>query len=587
MSSASNFDPVTLEILWSRLISIADESAAALLRTSFSTIVRESNDFATVLMDANGDSLAENTGGIASFNGILPRTVKHFLARFPKPTWKAGDCVITNDPWLATGHLPDITMVMPIFHDAQLVGFSGSIAHSPDIGGSLWSADCGELFEEGLRIPPMKYMREGVMNEDLHEMIVGNVRVPDQVIGDLHAQVTANRVCARRLREFLDDAQMVDLSALSATLLQRGDQAMRLAIEAVPDGVYQAASDADGFDEQTTHIECAVTIKGSEVCIDYAGTSAQIARGLNCVMNYTHAYSAYPLKCALDPDTPRNEGSYRPITVLAPEGCILNPRFPAPCNARQLTGHLLAGVIYKALAQAVPDKVLADCGGAPTMRAVFSGDDGRGRRFSQILFASGGMGASTQGDGLATTAFPTNSGAGSIEAFESIAPLVVWEKSLRRDSGGAGQHRGGLGQECEIESRSSASLQLSLLSDRWLHPAQGMLGGHAGACTQIRFDDGRTPHPKSRTHIEPGQRLRLSYAGGGGVGDPLTRSRAAVRADLLDEYITVEQARAIYGLNDDSSDDSIDGSRDGLSNGSGNGSGNGLNDSANDSVDEA
>jgi len=551
MSADSNFDPVTLEILWSRLISIADESAAALLRTSFSTIVRESNDFATVLMDANGDSLAENTGGIASFNGILPRTVKHFLQRFAKDTWKPGDCVITNDPWLATGHLPDITMVMPIFHDGQLVAFSGSIAHSPDIGGSLWSADCRELFEEGLRIPPMKYMREGVVNDDLHEIILGNVRVPDQVIGDLHAQVTANRVCARRLQEFLDDAAMVDLSALSATLLERGDKAMRRAIEAIPDGVYLASSDADGFDDETTHIECAITIKGTEVCIDYAGTSAQIERGLNCVMNYTHAYSAYPLKCALDPDTPRNEGSYRPITVLAPEGSILNPRFPAPCNARQLTGHLLAGVIYKALAQAVPDKVIADCGGAPTMRAVFSGDDGRGRRFSQILFASGGMGASAHGDGLATTAFPTNAGAGSIEAFESIAPLVVWRKTLRTDSGGPGRQRGGLGQECEIESRSSASLQLSLLSDRWQHPAQGMLGGHPGACSKIRFDDGRTPHPKSRTRIEPGQRLHLSYAGGGGVGDPLQRPREAVRDDLIDGYISAAQARDIYGLDEE------------------------------------
>lgn len=545
-----DFDPITLEILWSRLISIADESAAALLRTSFSTIVRESNDFATVLMDANGDSLAENTGGIASFNGVLPRTTKHFLVRFPRHTWKPGDCVITNDPWLATGHLPDITMVMPIFHAGELVAFSGSIAHSPDIGGSLWSADCRELFEEGLRIPPMKYMREGEANEDLQAVILGNVRVPDQVLGDLHAQVTANRVCGRRLDEFLEDAGMVDLQALSATLLERGDQAMRRAIEAVPDGVYQASTDADGFDDQHTHIECTLTVLGSEVVIDYEGTSAQIDRGLNCVMNYTHAYSAYPLKCALDPDTPRNEGSYRPISVQAPEGSILNPRYPAPCNARQLTGHLLAGVIYKALAQAVPERVIAECGGAPTMRAVFSGDDGRGGRFSQILFASGGMGASMHGDGLPTTAFPTNAGAGSIEAFESIAPLLVWRKALRTDSGGAGRQRGGLGQECEIESRSREPLQLSLLSDRWQHPAEGMLGGRHGAPSRIAFDDGRMPHPKSRTRIEPGQRLKLAYPGGGGVGDPLQRPRDAVRSDLLDGYISESAARALYGLDE-------------------------------------
>ncbi|MGY8935063.1 MAG: hydantoinase B/oxoprolinase family protein [Alphaproteobacteria bacterium] len=546
--AASQFDPVTLEILWSRLISIADESAAALLRTSFSTIVRESNDFGTVLMDANGDGLSENTGGIPSFSGILPRTLKHFLARFPKETWKPGDCVITNDPWLATGHLPDITMSMPIFYKDVLVGFSGSIAHSPDIGGSLWSADCQELFEEGLRIPPMKFLEEGKPNEGLREIILSNVRLPDQVLGDLNAQVTANEVCGRRLIEFLEDSELNELSALSGTLQQRAETAMRNAIEEVPDGAYHATLDADGFDEDETHLECTVTIKGTDLDINYDGTSPQINRGLNTVMNYTYAYSAYPIKCALDPQTPRNEGSYRPITVSAPEGCILNPRFPAPCNARQLTGHLLAGVIYKALAHAIPDQIIADSGSAPSMRAVFSGHDPRGNRFSQILFASGGMGACPQKDGLPTTAFPTNAGAGSIEAFESVSPLIVWKKELRQDSGGAGEFRGGLGQECEIEIRSQGPLQLSLLSDRWHHPAQGVLGGKEGATSEIGFSDGTTPHQKSRTKIDPGKRLHMRYAGGGGYGDPAKRDKDQVRQDIADGYISPAAAKRDYGV---------------------------------------
>ena len=549
-STGIEIDPVTLEILWNRLISIADESAAALLRTSFSTIVRESNDFATVLMDANGDSLSENTGGIASFNGILPITLQHFLRRFPRETWLPGDCVITNDPWLATGHLPDITMVMPIFHGGQLVAFSGSIAHSPDIGGSLWSADCSELFEEGLRIPPIHFLREGLAVEPVHEMILGNVRVPEQVLGDLQAQVTANQVCARRLQEFLDDAQLTNLSALSATLLDRADRAMRRAIEEVPDGVYHAAIDADGFDDDETHIECTVTVKHNTLAVDYAGTSAQIARGLNCVMNYTHAYSAYPIKCALDPETPRNEGSYRPISVTAPQGSILNPTYPAPCNARQLTGHLLAGVIYQALAQAVPERVIAECGGAPSMRAVFSGYRNDQSRFSQILFASGGMGASAQGDGMGTTAFPTNSGAGSIEAFESIAPLVVWKKEFRTDSGGAGLFRGGLGQECVVECCSEQPMALSLLSDRWKHPAAGMLGGLHGAASEIEFDDGRVPHPKSRTVIRPGEKLTLRYAGGGGYGDPNARPSERIEADVADGYVSAADAARYYRWSD-------------------------------------
>jgi N-methylhydantoinase B len=549
MTSAlrTNFDPVTLEILWSRLISIADESAAALLRTSFSTIVRESNDFATVLMDENGDSLAENTTGIPSFVGILPRTLKHFLARFPKEQWRPGDCIITNDPWMATGHLPDITMAAPIFHKGRLVGFSGSIAHSPDIGGSVWSSDCREVFEEGLRIPPMKFLSEGKPNPLLVEMIEANVRVPDQVMGDLDAQVTAQRACARRLEEFLDDAGMVDLTALSGALQQRAEMAMRHAIEALPDGTYRSSVDADGYDADETHIECAITIEGSNLHVDYAGTSKQIDRGLNSVMNYTYAYTVYPIKCALDPVTPRNEGSYRSVTVDAPLGTILNPRYPAPVNARQLTGHLLAGALYGALAQVVPKKVCAESGSSPTMRSVYSGTDVKGNRFSQILFASGGMGANAQQDGHSCTAFPTNAGSGSIEALESISPLIVWKKEFRQDSGGEGKHRGGLGQDIEVEVVSAEAIRLSLLSDRQKYAPRGMLGGRDGAKVEIRLADGSKPHPKSRGTLKPGDVLTLRFSGGAGYGDPRERDPEAVRRDIRAGYVSAERAKQAYG----------------------------------------
>jgi len=548
VAARTEFDPVTLEILWSRLISIADESAAALLRTSFSTIVRESNDYATVLMDANGDSLSENTAGIPSFVGILPRTLKHMLARYPKDQWRPGDCLITNDPWMATGHLPDITMASPIFYRDQLVAFSGSIAHSPDIGGSLWAADCRELFEEGLRIPPIKFLNQGQPNQDVLDFILGNVRVPEQVLGDLYAQVTAQQVCARRLSEFLDDAGMPDLTVLSQALQERADMAMRRAIEAVPDGEYRYALDADGFDEDETHIECRIVVDGSNLHVDYAGTSKQIDRGLNSVMNYTYAYTVYPLKCALDPLTPRNEGSYRSITVDAPLGSILNPTYPAPCNARQLTGHLLAGAIFGALAQAIPDKVIAECGGAPTLRSLYSGTDRQGNRFSQILFASGGMGASCAADGLSTTAFPTNSGAGSIEAFEGISPLIVWKKELLQDSGGAGKHRGGLGQEAVVEVVAKEPLRLSLLSDRHRYAARGLLGGKDGGLVEIKLSDGTQPHPKSRSTLNPGDRLSMRYGGGAGYGEPSKRDPAAVVEDVKNGYVSAEAARRDYRL---------------------------------------
>ena len=541
------FDPITLEIYWNRLVSIADEAATGLLRTAFSTIVRESNDFATVLMDRNGDSVSENTGGIASFSCILPRTAKTFLRKFPAETWRPGDCVATNDPWIATGHLPDFTIVTPIFHRDRLVGFAGSISHSPDVGGALWSADCRELFEEGIRILPIRLLREGTWNADLVELLSANVRVPQQVLGDLEAQIVANDVCVRRVDEFLGDTGLPDLQGLSAALQQRTDRAMRRAIAGVPDGTYRATIEADGFDAQVTRIVCAVTVEGETMLIDYDGTSAQIDRGINCVMNYTHAYSVYPVKCALDPFTPRNEGSYRAITVRAPERSILNPVYPAPCSARQLTGHLLAGAIYQALAPVLPDKVIADCGGAPTMRALFSGRRNDGDPFSPGLFASGGMGAAPHRDGMATTAFPTNVGAGSIEAYESVAPLLVWKKRLRTDSGGPGTFRGGLGQEVEIELRTDAPVRLSLLSDRHAHPALGICGGQPGAPSVIRFDDGSHPHPKSRCAVNPGQRLTLLYAGGGGYGDPRLRDRAAVARDLEDGIISEHAARRDYG----------------------------------------
>jgi N-methylhydantoinase B len=541
------FDPVTLEIFWSRLISIADEAATGLLRTAFSTIVRESNDYGTVLMDRNGDSVSENTAGIASFSCILPRTTKAFLAKFPADTWRPGDAVVTNDPWIGTGHLPDFTVVSPIFHRDRLVGFAGSISHSPDVGGSLWSADCQELFEEGIRVLPMHLLRAGEWNADLLDLLLGNVRVPRQVLGDLQAQVVANEVAVRRITEFLGDTGLDDLQDLSAAVQQRADSSMRRAILAVPDGTYHATIEADGYDAQTTRIVCAVGVAGDTMHIDYAGTSGQIDRGINCVFNYTHAYSVYPIKCALDPLVPRNEGSYRAITVSAPERSILNPVYPAPCNARQLTGHLLAGAIYQALAPVLPEKVIAECGGAPTMRALFSGINADGDRFSQVLFASGGMGAGPFRDGMSTTAFPTNVGAGSIEAYESVAPLLVWKRRLRTDSGGPGKFRGGLGQEIEIELRTQAAARLSLLSDRHQHPAAGVLGGLPGAPSVISLDDGSKPHPKSRSSIRPGQRLTLLYAGGGGYGDPKLRDPDAVRADLRDGLISVDAARDYYG----------------------------------------
>jgi N-methylhydantoinase B len=543
--AAHGIDAVTLEIWWSRIVSVVDEGAAALLRTAFSTIVRESNDFATVLMNVRGLSIAEGSGGIPAFAGIIPRTARAMLEKFPLETWRAGDCVLTNHPWMATGHLPDITVVTPVFYQGRIVGFAGCAAHSPDVGGNL-SAMCRDLFEEGVCIPPMHLYRAGERNEAFLELFLNNVRLPEQVLGDLEAQCTANRVCCERAVDFLQDSGEPDFERLCTAVLEKADAGMRKAIAAIPDGRYVSAIEADGIPGHPTIIHCAITVEGDQMTVDYEGTSAQVDKGTNCTINYTQAYSVYPIKCALDPLTRRNEGSYRAIEVRAPERSIVNAQYPAAVAARHLTGHLLSCAIYQALSKVVPEQVIADSGGAPAFRVGFAGVTDTGERFGQILFASGGMGASARQDGLSTTAFPTNSGAGSIEALEAVAPLLLTRKEYRQDSGGAGRFRGGLGQECVVQNLSLRPVMMGMLGDRESHPALGLYGGLPGALAGVVLPDASPAGLKSQTTLKSGDRVVIRFAGGGGFGDPRQRAAAAVAADVADGFVSREQVGSVY-----------------------------------------
>lgn len=543
--TANGIDAITLEIWWSRLVAVVDEGAMALLRTAFSTIVRESNDFAIVLMNVRGESIAECSGGIPAFAGIIPRTARAMLKKFPLETWREGDCVLTNNPWISTGHLPDITVVTPVFYQGRLVGFAGCAAHSPDVGGNL-SATCRDLFEEGVCIPPMHLYRAGVRNEPFLELFLNNVRLPEQVLGDLEAQCTANRVCCERAVDFLQDSGEPDFERVSAAVLAKADAAMRKAVAAIPDGRYVSTIEADGIPGHPTTIQCTITVEGDRMTVDYAGSSAQVDKGTNCTINYTQAYSVYPIKCALDPLTRRNEGSYRAIEVRAPERTIVNAQYPAAVAARHLTGHLLSCAIYQALSQVVPEQVIADSGGAPAFRVGFAGVTDAGERFGQILFASGGMGASARQDGLSTTAFPTNSGAGSIEALEAVSPLLLTRKEYRQDSGGPGQYRGGLGQECVVQSLAKRPVMMGMLGDRESHPALGLHGGLPGAVAGVVLPDGSPASLKSQTTLKPGDRVVIRFAGGGGFGDPRQRTAAAVAADVADGFVSPEQARSVH-----------------------------------------
>lgn len=543
----STIDPISLEILWGRLVSIVDESAGALQRTSFSTTVRESNDFACVLLGPDGTTLAENTVGVPSFAGVMSLVMRRVLERFPPNTWKPGDIGLTNDPWINTGHLPDTTVICPIFHKGKLVAFTGNTAHKADIGGGGYAADATEIYEEGLRIPICKLYNEGHVNELLVELIRNNVRVSESVLGDLHAQVAAGHVCAQRVRDFLDEQGITELNTIGRAIQVRAEAAMRQAIAALPDGDYTSVVRSDGYDVPTD-IHTRIIVRGNDLTVDFAGTSPQIRRGINSVYNYTYAFTCYTLKCLLDPQTRKNEGSYKPFRIVVPEGSILNARFPAPVTARAMTGHFVSSAVLLALADALPERVIADSGSCPGLRVALRGVNAHGGRFAQVLFPNGGMGARAHSDGLSTTGFPTNAGGGSVEIMESVSPLVFWTRELHQDSGGPGKFRGGLGQHIVVESVAEGALDASTMFDRVDYPPGGVHGGLPGGRSRLRLNKTQPVPSKGKFLMHKGDQLTIDYAGGGGYGKPSERDRELVRADLRAGIISEEAARTIYKL---------------------------------------
>ena len=542
----SALDPVVLQILWNRLIAIANEGHATLVRTAFSAAVSESNDCATVITDAFGNSLAQNTVSPPSYVSVLPKAVKHFLRHPPGGKLSPGDVLVTNDPWLGSGHLPDIIMAEPIFFGSKLVAFGTAAAHTADIGGLMWAADAGDVVEEGIRLPPLKLRRRGRLNSDVLDMLRANVRQPEQILGDVHAQLSALATIRAGVLEMVGDIDTHDLGALSGEILTRSEQAMRAAISRLPDGDVHHAVELDGHDEPTL-LKLKMTVAGDRIHLDFAGSSPQARTAINSPLNFTYAYAAYPLKCALDPATPQTEGAYRPITVEAPDRCILNPADPAPVGARHLTGQCVSNLVLGALSKVMPEVALGEAGSTPGLRVVFSGRRDDGQRFTTILFASGGVGAGASQDGLDCTPFPSNTACASMEIMESTAPLRFHRREFAVDSGGAGRFRGGLGQEIEIELTAAERCRLSVLADRLDHPAAGVLGDAAGGRTALSLDGEPLP-PKARASMEPGQRIRIVYPGGGGYGAGTARDRAALARDIRDGLVSPGSARQDYGF---------------------------------------
>jgi N-methylhydantoinase B len=531
------FDAIELSILWSRLISIVDEAGTTLQRTSFSTVTRESADFAVVLMDTKGHSLAQSSVSVPSFLGVLPILTKALLKdHFPLDTWCEGDVVITNDPWLCAGHKPDIGIVSPIFFQKKLIGFIGCIAHSPDIGGVLWGAGARDFYEEGLYLPPIKLYTEGVANDMIFKIIEGNVRAATQTVGDIKAQVAANDQGIRSLHMMMEENNLLEIDSLGEQIIAASEKAMRDAIRAAPNGTYRFEYEADGDAlKHPVTFKIALTIENDTILVDWAGTSEAHPLAINAVLNYVFAYTAYPIKCVFSPEVPNNEGSFRPIKVTAPEGCLLNAKKPSPLGARHITGNLLHAPVLGALAQAVPDRVQADCGGAVWI-VVLSGKNDDGQEFVEYIFLAGGLGARAKQDGIHALHFPTNVANVPIEVFENDCPVLVTRKGLHDASGGLGQFRGGLGQVFSFKNISKHPLSISIITEKTKTQAYGLFGGEKGKSGTAVMNPSRPIPAKGIDKLMPNEEIILKLPGGGGYGLVTERLEGAKIEDEILGY---------------------------------------------------
>lgn len=534
VKNAGELSPGDIEVTWNRLLSVMDEAAATMIRTAYSVTIRESKDLAVVLFDRHGRALAESAIASPSFIGTLPRTLDAFLSNYPVSEWCPGDLVITNDPWIGSGHLQDITMATPIMLDSELLGFVAISAHGPDIGGSLYSAMSREIFEEGLRIPICRYARNGQRDPLVHDFITSNVRVPEKVIGDLEGM---GACCTTAGDQVINLAREIGVSryhCVGDEIVQRSAAAISASVKQAPIGTYTSTVTASGF-ESHLDIHCRVTIEDGQVAVDYAGTAASQPLGINVPYCYTYAHTLYPLKCIFGATIPNNHGTATPFTVSAPEGSILNPMYPAAVNARHLTGQFLSAAVLLALSDALPKRVIAESG-VPRPQVVFSGENSDGTRFVEHIFLSSGVGAGDNHDGPHALCYPTNTSNTPVEIMESLTPLLVERKEIRAGSGGAGTYRGGCGQRFVVRNNGNKPIRISILADMTHRGARGLFGGEPGVPAAFALD-GQSIGDKAVLDMLPGSVLEVDAAGGGGFGPFEQRAIDVVAADADGGYI--------------------------------------------------
>src|SRR5512136_626724 len=546
------FDPITLEILWRRLISIVDESDGSVARTAFSSLLRDAHDYTCMFTDQKGRELAQGSFATPGQSGAMALGVKNLVTKLPLETYKPGDIFITNDPWALAGHLNDVCVLSPIFYKNEVVAFTACVFHHSDIGGRV-SSDNHDVFEEGLFIPLVKRYDGGVLNQSVIDMIRWNVRTADEVVGDIRSQIAANHVCAEKISQMLKENDLENLDDLADQIISRTERSMREEIEKIPDGIYKAEGIIEQMKgQQDVVIKAAVEVKGSDITVDLGGSSSQVNWGGNVVYNFTYAYVFMAMKSMFGPDIPNNDGCAAPIKMKAPEGTVVNCRFPAAVAARLVIGHFLTETIYRALSKVAPSRVIAASGGTPAQMNVFYGRRNDRRPWHSVIIRGGGMGASAIDDGNYVYIFPANGANTPIEIFESDTPLIVERRELLTDSGGPGKMKGGLGKRevFRIPDDKYAPIppvNLGIQAGRLIHPPEGLFGGKPGARARFLVS-GASGNPFGLTQLKPGDVVIIDAAGGGGCGNPLEREPERVERDVMEGYVSLEKAREDYGV---------------------------------------
>ncbi|MGI9370746.1 MAG: hydantoinase B/oxoprolinase family protein [Ruegeria sp.] len=538
-----------LQVMWNRLLAVVEEQGQALIRAAFSPIVRECGDISAGIFDLQGRMLAQAVTGTPGHINTMAEAVKYLRTRFSLQDMRPGDIYMTNDPWIASGHLNDFLLMMPVFHRDRVVGFTSCTSHLVDLGGLGMGPEGADIYDEGLLIPPCKLVSAGEVNDLLLDIVKANSREPIANEGDIYALIACCEAGAARLSNMMDEFGIDDLADLSDNIIETSRRGTLDAIAELPKGRWNSVLRVDGYGDEI-ELHAALTIAKDHLLLDFAGTAGCVSKGINVPLNYAAAYSVFALRCIIGSDIPNNAGSLEPFRVTAPKGCILNAQSPAPVAMRHTLGQMTPDLVYGCLSQALPTAVPAE--GASCMYdlplrhvadAVDRGDD----PFALELVFNGGTGARPALDGLSATAFPSGVWGSQIETTEAVAPVLFARRELRQDSGGAGQFRGGLGQHIELSASRDQDIMLFLSVERVLNPAKGRYGGQDGAAGRIRIGpDGSDLPGKGEVRIRAGETLIFETPGGGGFGPPESRSPEALAQDIDAGLVSPKAAQSYY-----------------------------------------